>query len=361
MILDFTIKNFRSLRNEMKIILEGESGQTKSENTFEILGPNGKKRKLLRSAVIYGANASGKTNVIRALYNLINYIKQSNDLSIDQQIPWYDPFLFDTETEKEPTVFSLNFLIKEGEVYIQYNYKLSFNREEIIYEAQHREDLLANMVTHVQKMAKVIANAAPYYRGLNYEIADIRDVLNCDDPRAIILCNPPAYAGGYEQMFRLDGIAEWNAKIAQFNYNKEAWGMYCRAKERQSHIIWYKGKDLYFVNGKQKERVPSKDIIFCKEYSLLRNDYWLSTKPAELKDCPATYSVIMTKHVEAKPFKNAKIIGNTFKDIVGNYNDAALKVKSDNGQIMNNVFINCTNTNTAVSYTHLTLPTIYSV
>ena len=44
--------------------------------------------------------------------------------------------------------------------------------------------------------------------------------------------------------------------------------------------------------------------------------------------------------------KNAKIIGNTFKDIVGNYNDAALKVKSDNGQIMNNVFINCTNSNT---------------
>ena len=44
--------------------------------------------------------------------------------------------------------------------------------------------------------------------------------------------------------------------------------------------------------------------------------------------------------------KNAKIIGNTFKDIVGNYNDAALKVKNDNGQIMNNVFINCTNSNT---------------
>ena len=48
--------------------------------------------------------------------------------------------------------------------------------------------------------------------------------------------------------------------------------------------------------------------------------------------------------------KNAKIIGNTFKDIVGNYNDAALKVKSDNGQIMNNVFINCTNTNTETGY-----------
>lgn len=134
MILDFTIKNFRSIRGEMQLILEGESGQTKSENTFEAIGPNDKKRKLLHSAVIYGANASGKTNVIRALYNLINYIKYSNNLSIDQQIPYYEPFLFDTETETAPTVLTLNFLMNEGEIYIQYNYQLSFNREEIIHE-----------------------------------------------------------------------------------------------------------------------------------------------------------------------------------------------------------------------------------
>ena len=47
--------------------------------------------------------------------------------------------------------------------------------------------------------------------------------------------------------------------------------------------------------------------------------------------------------------KNAKITGNTFKDIVGNYNDAALQISSGNGQIMNNVFINCTNSNTDTS------------
>ena len=48
--------------------------------------------------------------------------------------------------------------------------------------------------------------------------------------------------------------------------------------------------------------------------------------------------------------KNAKITGNTFKDIVGNYNDAALQISSGNGQIMNNVFINCTNSNTETGY-----------
>ncbi|WP_299522028.1 S-layer family protein [uncultured Methanobrevibacter sp.] len=48
--------------------------------------------------------------------------------------------------------------------------------------------------------------------------------------------------------------------------------------------------------------------------------------------------------------KNAKITGNTFKDISANYNDAALQIDSSNGQIEYNTFINCTNTNTDTGY-----------
>ncbi len=47
---------------------------------------------------------------------------------------------------------------------------------------------------------------------------------------------------------------------------------------------------------------------------------------------------------------NAKVTGNTFKDIVGNYNDAALQVSSNNGQIIENTFINCTNTNAGTGW-----------
>lgn len=134
MILEFTIKNYRSIRDEMRFSLKGESGQTKVENTFEVKLPNEQKEKLLRSAVIYGANASGKTNFIRGLYALTNFIIRSRDFNVERPIPYYEPFLFDTATEQAPTEFTLEFLLPEGDVYIRYRYHLSFNREEILQE-----------------------------------------------------------------------------------------------------------------------------------------------------------------------------------------------------------------------------------
>ena len=45
--------------------------------------------------------------------------------------------------------------------------------------------------------------------------------------------------------------------------------------------------------------------------------------------------------------KTAKVIGNTFKDITGNYNDASLQISGDGyAQVINNTFINCVNTKT---------------
>ena len=44
MILEFTTKNYRSIKDNMVFSLEGESGQAKSENTFEVTLPNNQKK-----------------------------------------------------------------------------------------------------------------------------------------------------------------------------------------------------------------------------------------------------------------------------------------------------------------------------
>jgi|SRR6218665_774588 len=134
MILAFTIKNFRSIKDEMIFSLEGEAGQTKSDNTFEISLPNNQKKKLLKSSVIYGPNASGKTNFIRAMFALTKFILHSGEFSIDRSIPFYEPFLFDLETEQAPTEFSIDFLLQEQSNYVLYRYQLRFNREEVLSE-----------------------------------------------------------------------------------------------------------------------------------------------------------------------------------------------------------------------------------
>jgi hypothetical protein len=64
MLLRFACKNFRSLRDEQELSLVATATHEHEENL--IPAPSIKGR-IVRSAAIYGANASGKTNVIKAL------------------------------------------------------------------------------------------------------------------------------------------------------------------------------------------------------------------------------------------------------------------------------------------------------
>jgi len=91
MILKFQIANFRSIRDSFEFTLEAESGQSKQQNLFEVAVAGGQTLRLLKSAVIYGPNASGKTNFIRALFNLTQFIKRSKDIRAERLIPYYEP------------------------------------------------------------------------------------------------------------------------------------------------------------------------------------------------------------------------------------------------------------------------------
>ena len=83
---------------------------------------------------MYGANTSGKTNFIRGVWTLTNFIRTSLLLSADQIIEFYEPYLFDTDTEQAPTEFTITFLLPEGEIYVLYNYQVTFNRKEVLFE-----------------------------------------------------------------------------------------------------------------------------------------------------------------------------------------------------------------------------------
>ncbi|HWK07058.1 MAG TPA: ATP-binding protein [Puia sp.] len=134
MIFLFQITNFRSIRDTFEFTLEAEAGQSKQENLFEIDVAGGQKLRLLKSAVIYGPNASGKTNFIRALYNLTEFIKKSKEIRAESPIPYYEPFVFDVKAEQAPCKFSIEFLMPGEEAYVRYRYQIEFNREEILSE-----------------------------------------------------------------------------------------------------------------------------------------------------------------------------------------------------------------------------------
>ncbi|MCK5581469.1 MAG: ATP-binding protein, partial [Candidatus Omnitrophica bacterium] len=89
-----------------------------------------KKNNLLRSAVLYGANASGKSNVLKAFANLKYLIITSNQNIPGQNIRFL-PFKLDEKCLSKPSKFNINF-VQGG---IRYNYKVSFTSEKVIDES----------------------------------------------------------------------------------------------------------------------------------------------------------------------------------------------------------------------------------
>ena len=128
MLAEFRVGNYRSFKDEQVLSLVASVDESKGINSFEIAGHN-----ILKTAVVYGANASGKSNLIKALACMKTIVCDSAGYKPSDKIPVV-PFLFDETTKSEPTTFEVTFFI-EG---IRYQYGFSTTKEKI-----HKEWLLA--------------------------------------------------------------------------------------------------------------------------------------------------------------------------------------------------------------------------
>lgn len=129
MIVEFTISNFRSIKDEQTFSLYAENpGTHLLEN---ISNPGDGRIGVLKSAGMYGANASGKSNVLLAFSALNHLIRHSGGYKDKTPIRCYEPFLLSEETKKKPVRFEVEFFTPDGTRYI---YKVSFTRERIVTE-----------------------------------------------------------------------------------------------------------------------------------------------------------------------------------------------------------------------------------
>jgi AAA15 family ATPase/GTPase len=130
MILEFSISNFRSIKEKQTFTLVAEATKSKREsNSFEVESLN--KVRLLKSAIMYGANASGKSNFIKALDNLRDFIIFSSQFQAGEPIFLYNPFLFDILTREAATEYVCTFI---GYNNIKHEYSISFNRSHVVHE-----------------------------------------------------------------------------------------------------------------------------------------------------------------------------------------------------------------------------------
>ncbi len=124
MIVNFSIKNFGSFKAQQTLSFEAE----KSTHLEEFYVTKIRNLRLLKIALIYGANASGKTTVLKALDFLRDLVLQPVDKKTD--ILDFQPFLFDKNTPEENSLLSIEFLQNE----IKYYYEIEFSRQAVVRE-----------------------------------------------------------------------------------------------------------------------------------------------------------------------------------------------------------------------------------
>lgn len=126
MLIEFKVTNFRSIKETQTLSMVAADALKELEgNTFDSGVVN--LPKLVRSSVIYGPNASGKSNLIAALAFMEGMVRESaREAQVGEPID-ITPFRLDAASRTEDTEFEIHFIAEN----VRYQYGFSLNAERI--------------------------------------------------------------------------------------------------------------------------------------------------------------------------------------------------------------------------------------
>ena len=125
MLIRFSVENFRSIRDEAELTMKTTRLRGLKSNTFD-----SRNLRLVKSAIIYGPNASGKSGFLRAFKAMEFLVLRSSSFKPDEKIAPYEPFKLDLEKLNAPVSLSIEFS-HEGK---HFEYFISFSKENIEIE-----------------------------------------------------------------------------------------------------------------------------------------------------------------------------------------------------------------------------------
>ncbi|WP_107806842.1 AAA family ATPase [Nodularia spumigena] len=131
MLIEFSIGNYRSFKDKVTFSMVAANIVAKDpkideNNTFAV----DDKLTLLKSAAIYGANASGKSNLAKAISFMKWFMINSSKETQSTEEIGVEPFRLSTETETEPSLFEIVFLL-DGK---KYRYGFEATQQRVISE-----------------------------------------------------------------------------------------------------------------------------------------------------------------------------------------------------------------------------------
>lgn len=250
MLIDFTVENFKSFKEETVFSMETDKKDILEDtNTISIRqNKRNHKKKLLKSAVLFGANASGKSNFISILaaFRYYLFVKGKNKFRNDD---------FRFSDEKKYTKMEINILINEK----IYNYilELDFKNKVIVSEIFYIIDERKDVPVYKRENSKIIFYDKKIFSDYETTIKFINENLNDSDS---ILTRLSEYRKPEEiENFieYLDNMMIWNSEISIREIGK----LFYENKKSKKNFIDYLKKfgfsidDIEITKEKEDENI----------------------------------------------------------------------------------------------------------
>ncbi len=136
--IEFRVSNYRSICDELIFSMEANPKiPNRAENTFDLKLSGDQTVKLLKTVAIYGPNASGKSNFLRAFNSFCRLVETSASNNLESTIE-YDPYELEDTMQDKPTSYLFEFV---GTNLTRFRYQFSHTATEFLSEdLEHYSD-----------------------------------------------------------------------------------------------------------------------------------------------------------------------------------------------------------------------------
>ena len=235
MLIQFNFENFRSFRDEVNLDL---SATKMTEFSGRVAAVGGEK--ILSVAAIYGANASGKSNIYHAFEYMSEYVINSfrygdEGETFAQYRP--TPFLFDSTSENAESSFEVYFTMPEDKTEKTYNYGFCVGKEGITEEWLNTKAKSARKFSQVfyRSEDELDLSGLPKNSRNNIEISLERQVLVVSLGAKLKI----AKCKGIRDWFYANEFADFGDAVSNFFLSRRLPKGFVKDKDVQKKVVEY--------------------------------------------------------------------------------------------------------------------------
>ena len=249
MLIEFTVGNYLSFKDRKTLSMEAATVKEHAETNVSIQG----RFELLKGAVLYGANASGKSNLLAAMSTMRRLVSQSLKASSEDTLN-ITPFLLHNETAFQPSFFEVLILVND----VRYRYGFEVDNESV------RSEWLFVSKKKVEKPLFIRTEEGIEVTSAFSEARDLEDKTR---ENALFLAVVDQFNGPIaKEIMRWFANLKTISGLADRNYKSLTYQLLESEKTKAQLVDFYQKLDLGF-NEIELEKEPFDHAIINRAFS----------------------------------------------------------------------------------------------